>query len=445
LSIRANRCVFFAALAVLVFSLGSCSSNAPDTEGDAPDEVCCSSGAGCGGCFQTGGTCPSWCKSACTNACNTAECPQCGPPPPVNPIWFPCPQTFPAGSANHAVFTDVYQYISPTKNQQKVQTTIKLPTSTDWSKVYLRLELSAPPKAVYDQFDRLGSISIVDEGDKLVELWRYVTPFGTGLTTCGDVTSLIKAFTGQTTVQSIVETEVGPQSTSREGYGWDVSVDLIYVPATTSAPAPVAPSLQNLIPYKQLWIGNPDNTLATQLAADTQAQLTFTIPASPSKVELRLLTTGHGQGNEFRCGEFCAMESQLTVTNGSTKAQKTYTVNPFRDDCQDNPIGKFQAPTSSWQESRDGWCPGASVKPWTVDITAFVADGGTYTLAYEDLVYGTPIYVDYVNSCRPDAGTAGGTCMHCGDSGDVSGPCAYNSDGHTQPFNQVSVELLITP
>eukprot|EP00931_Biecheleriopsis_adriatica_P115597 TRINITY_DN91382_c0_g1_i1.p1 TRINITY_DN91382_c0_g1~~TRINITY_DN91382_c0_g1_i1.p1 ORF type:complete len:886 (-),score=161.60 TRINITY_DN91382_c0_g1_i1:104-2761(-) len=78
---------------------------------------------------------------------------------------------------------------------------------------------------------------------------------------------------------------------------------------------------------------------------------------------LQLAVTGHGwSATTEHCGEYCHVVYQLKL-NGEIFANVTQ----WRDDCHKNPQGYMQRGT--WDESRNGWCPG-SVEPGVfIDVT----------------------------------------------------------------------------
>ena len=85
----------------------------------------------------------------------------------------------------------------------------------------------------------------------------------------------------------------------------------------------------------------------------------------------------------------------------------------------------------TYQYPRTGWCPGAIVYPWDMDVTAdlsaaSLAGTEAFTVAW------TP--EDYVNSCRPDANPCTGCALGTG--------CAYDGNMHTAPRWMLSGILI---
>jgi hypothetical protein len=136
-----------------------------------------------------------------------------------------------------------------------------------------------------------------------------------------------------------------------------------------------------------------------------------------STYALRTFVTGHGQGNAGNCAEFCPKTHTLTA--GTTPhAQKIW-----RTDCATTGAPHQQG---TYQYSRAGWCPGADVKPWTIDVTADVAGGGSASFSYDVEAYD--------NTCRPDAMPCTGCTLGTG--------CTYDGSSHTEPNYQISTVLI---
>jgi hypothetical protein len=157
----------------------------------------------------------------------------------------------------------------------------------------------------------------------------------------------------------------------------------------------------------QVVYGDPAQPIASSVPPQT-----IQLPAGATSFGVRSIITGHGQGNLDNCGEFCQKNHTWTVgSSPNTQAM-------WRTDC-----GNFPS-AGTYQYSRAGWCPGADVTPWDIDVTSQVGSSGSTTISYG---------VDtYLNTCNgePDGG---GLCSSC-SSGES---CTYDGSGHTQPFYYV--------
>lgn len=87
------------------------------------------------------------------------------------------------------------------------------------------------------------------------------------------------------------------------------------------------------------------------------------------RVLLQFVVTGHGWANtQFQCGEFCHALYAFSF-NGKPGPKVTL----WRDDCPQNPWGSKQAGT--WEELRNGWCPGAVEPGVFLDVTDHINEG----------------------------------------------------------------------
>ncbi|MBH09081.1 MAG: hypothetical protein CMG74_01800 [Candidatus Marinimicrobia bacterium] len=147
--------------------------------------------------------------------------------------------------------------------------------------------------------------------------------------------------------------------------------------------------------------------------------ITEYIPEDAQSIYLRMITTGHGQGNTDNAAEFSQKIHQIYLNNVFL-----YNHNFWRDDCQDNPCSPQYG---SWQYNRAGFCPGAIVTPIDFDLSNFISPGDTATLSY--------ILEEYFNECSPNniSCIKGVTCQSCN----------YNNTGHTEPNYFIASHLII--
>lgn len=79
------------------------------------------------------------------------------------------------------------------------------------------------------------------------------------------------------------------------------------------------------------------------------------------RVLANIAVTGHGWSyTQDQCGEYCDIMYSLKFNNG-----KALNLTQWRDDCKDNPIQSY----GTYDESRNGWCPGTVEPGAVVDIT----------------------------------------------------------------------------
>jgi len=106
------------------------------------------------------------------------------------------------------------------------------------------------------------------------------------------------------------------------------------------------------------------------------------VSADAKKVELWAIITGHGAGTN-QCAEFCDHQHEFTV--GTATHMASYPEAQVEDGCIAM-IEDQMTPNQSgtWWYGRGGWCPGAPVLPFAVDVTSEVTDG-VATVSYRGL------------------------------------------------------------
>ena len=281
-----------------------------------------------------------------------------------------------------------------------------------WSKIVMRLTIECPgaPNDC-DPWDRLGHLRIVtpDQGD--IEIARFITPYditGAGFPgVCSwthNVTPWKSLLHGDVELRLYVESWIGGNN------GWLITTDFAFIEGELAEE-----------PYRvvKLWgddhleYGNPSNPIATQIPA-----MDLDVPADVTKAEIRVFTTGHGQGNTLNCAEFCQREHRV-LANGTQFDHLLWRSNCSTNAC--SPQG------GNWSFGRAGWCPGAGAPPWKVDITSVApVGGGTIPVQYD--------VEAYENLCRPD----NPDCV----SGQTCTDCNFNTTGHTNPHYTMQASAI---
>jgi hypothetical protein len=314
-----------------------------------------------------------------------------------------------------------------TESRRTIETEVEFPASGSWQAIGMKIDLGCPADGDCDNWDRFANISLVENAgtadEEEIELERYITPYNVGMCIVTDVTRFAPRLRGLKTIRSFISTWVGPDEPVH-GHGWRITLEFIFHPGP---PGPGLPdSVIQLWPHASVVVGDPENTVGAQMGG-----VRLPIPDDVTRAELRVITTGHGQGNLFNCAEFCNL-NQHVVVDGTR-----HSYDPWRDDCALNPIGPYQAGT--WQHPRSGWCPGAYVVPEIFDITDSITPGSESTFVYEIL---TSADETYENTCRPGAGGTDNLCDGCAfDSS--PGNCDYNGGNHTEPNDRVTVQLML--
>ena len=310
-----------------------------------------------------------------------------------------------------SAFSKTPVYFTGTDNQRQVDAPVSFPATGAYQKIILHLSLDCPTGGC-DPWDRFGSLGVVtskgqDGGpDTVLEVMRFITPYGVGAKWDLDVTDLRPVLTGDLTMRVFIDTWVGPGS--QYGAGWLATAAF---EMTGGVPSPLPVAVVPVWTPRDVTYGDP----AKPLSGSVPPQMVG-LPQATSYA-LRTFVTGHGQGNAANCAEFCPKTHTITV--GTTPhAQKIW-----RTDCATTAAPNQQG---TYQYSRAGWCPGADVKPWAFDVTADVGGAATGSFAYD--------VEAYVNTCRPDAMPCAGCTLGTA--------CAYDGSSHTEPNFQISTVLI---
>ncbi len=286
-----------------------------------------------------------------------AACPTPSPQTPGDVGADAGPVERPWGDDTEIVaFASEHIYFGGGENRRKVQVEVEFPGPDVTYNVitgYFRLHC---PNRRCDHWDRYGSFGVVqnpgtDEA-RTVEIDRFITPYRVGFEWQSDLTDVRPLLTGTQTLEVYIDTWVGPGHEQGEGWLFDARFEFLGGAPPDPEPDQVIPIWPHLS-YKS---GRADNPIASQVAP-----VTVPIEGVPHSIKLRSFITGHGFGGPANCAEFCAKEHRYTV-NGDVFSRRVW-----RDDCERTRTDGQQMGT--WQYDRAGWCPGAQVFPWDMDIS----------------------------------------------------------------------------
>ena len=277
--------------------------------------------------------------------------------------------------------------------------TFELPYDVSmYSAINMHVQLNCPTGGC-DPWDRFASISVWHENDWF-EIGRYMTPYGKSCGWTIDVSDYRNMLTGTVIIKSFIDTWTNP--------GWLVNVDFTFIGGT-----PVNPYIK----VENLW-----NDYNVVYGDSTQPinilPMTRDIDGAATAVKVKIINTGHGQGNTSTAAEFSQMTHHVLINGVSTFSQSLWRAN-----CSSNPCSPQ---SGTWQYPRAGWCPGADVIPNEYDITSYVTPGQSVTVGYE--------LQSYYNICSPH----NPTCVATGNCPD----CNYNYNGHTEPHYKIAGQLI---
>ncbi len=288
------------------------------------------------------------------------------------------------------------------ENHRQADVQVSLPVDGAYAKITLDLALGCPD-GLCDHWDRYGTIGVVqDPGtdhERFIEVARFITAYRLPAQWSLDVTDLRPLLAGDLTFRVFIDTWVGPGHP--QGNGWLVDARLVYEGGVPS-PRPIA-----VLP---LWYQTFDAGDATKPVAEQVPVLEIAAPSQATSFRLRTHITGHGFGNTDNCAEFCPK------THGFMVGDDPYVTTIWRDDCFETAVPDQ---LGTWTFPRAGWCPGADVIPWEVDLTPSLVPGLSTPITYA--------LATYENTCRPGLDT----CVGC----NAGATC---DDGHSLPFYYLS-------
>merc|ERR1719316_509298 len=126
----------------------------------------------------------------------------------------------------------------------------------------------------------------------------------------------------------------------------------------------------------------------------------FTLPMREDgdRVLASIAVTGHGwEYTQDQCGEYCDIMYQLKFNN-----DQAINITQWRGDCKDNPHGANQSGT--WDESRNGWCPGTVEPGAMVDVTKHLTkpdEFGEYKLNEQTVTLDVLVYSSETGQYEP--------------------------------------------
>ncbi len=284
---------------------------------------------------------------------------------------------------------------------------------TQFFEVWLDIELGCPgPPGDCDPWDRTAKLVVrrpSGSGTEDIEIARYITPYditgGNRPGTCTwryDMLEYLPLLRDSVTLGSYIESWIGGNQ------GWLVTATFYFVEGAVDYEVY---RIENLWNVGYLGIGDPGDPWETHLGETAVA----TDP-STAFITIRVVTTGHGQGNTLNAAEFSRLDHGVWV-NGQYFEHELW-----RDDCHLNPCSPQGG---TWQFARAGWCPGSKVYPW--DNSGIVFTPG-------DSLYISPYIEAYENFCRPN----NPDCI----SGQTCADCNYNSTGHTSPNYNTTGQII---
>ncbi|MFL2983652.1 MAG: peptide-N-glycosidase F-related protein [Candidatus Neomarinimicrobiota bacterium] len=304
------------------------------------------------------------------------------------------------GDTTIVAFDAVHQSFGSLGNNRTIIDTILFPVSNSgYSEITMNVYLECPGGGC-DPWDRKAKISIKNLNE-WYEIGRYVTPYGVECGWTFNVTDYHSLLKGEVELRSYIDTWVQP--------GWLVTITFDFI---SGVPENLHTMVRNI--WNNDYVVYGDSTNPVNIPSATEY-----LPIDATDAYLRLITTGHGQGNTDNAAEF-----SLKIHDIYLNGEFAFLHNFWRDDCSSN---SCSPQNGSWQYQRAGFCPGDKVTPQDFNLLDLVLVGDTVKLDY--------VLEDYFNQCSPNnpSCTNGVTCSLCD----------YNNSGHTEPYYFIGSHLII--
>lgn len=274
------------------------------------------------------------------------------------------------------------------------------------------LEVTCPPGGC-GEWDRVASVDARGHDGKWIEIFRYITPYGTACEHTIDLTDYMSVLQGKVSFRINCYT-------LDNGYYYDLTFNFSEGTPTYNY------SFVDVIWWETYQFGDYANLQPVE-------DFNYSFNENAIASTLKLVSSGHGWGNlnTGNAAEFHEDTHHIWVDGEEKFEQHNWAV------CNPNPDG-CSPQSGTWFYNRAGWCPGA-IAPWfDYNMTEYIEDENI-TLGY---VF-NPDYVDYCHPNHPDCVT-GVTCTDCNDGYNPHLIVACNivtfSDGPVDNGNIVSVE-----
>ena len=245
------------------------------------------------------------------------------------------------------------------------------------------LTITCPPGGC-DPWDRVSSIEVKGHNGEWYEIIRYLTPYGVACGHSIDLTDFMSLLQGKVTFRGNLGTQ---------GNGFLYTLRLDYA---AGIPA------QSYSRVDKLWsetydFGNMANLEPCEV-------YDFEFESSVSAAKLKLVSTGHGWGdnNTGNAAEFHNDTHHIWLDGTETFEQINW------NDCQPNPDG-CNPQNGTWYFDRAGWCPGSIAQWFDYDMTPYIS-----TTPIELKYIFDENYVDLCHPSNPNCSSPT-TCPNCND------------------------------
>ena len=272
-----------------------------------------------------------------------------------------------------AFHVDVVNHVLTNNATTFYEADVDLPPE-EWAfgRVLLTLQLHDAGSS-WDEWDRIGEISVQDESGAWLGIVPFITSYRTTCHWVVDVSHFRPLLSGKTRFK------VAAGTGFYKDRGFMMSVDLDFYHGEPSLngealqPFDVAP----------LWHGRAQYKSAENHYQDFFTPVNVIVAEQTRAARVWISTTGHSQ-----VGEFTPSDRTLVFAQSSGEASDASPLRAdntlWKADCYLNPN---RPQYGTWKYSRAGWAPGDVVAPWWIELSDHLQPGREATLTYEPHPY----------------------------------------------------------
>lgn len=214
-----------------------------------------------------------------------------------------------------------------------------------YQRIIAKMDMQCPEiEGGCDDWDRVAWVEMQTPDGQWREIIRYTTAYGVPCRHELDVTDFSSWLQGEVPMRMFIDTWGSG--------GYDITLDFEFVEGLPQY------LYTGIIP---LWNGNfPFGDPADLQPMDT---LRLETPVGAAALNLKVVTTGHGWGNNntSNAAEFYQARHTIWANSTSFEHSPWRKCNPNPDDCTGQ--------KGTWQYSRAGWCPGSIAPGYNYNLT----------------------------------------------------------------------------
>ncbi|GEM_PF-352180 len=246
------------------------------------------------------------------------------------------------------------------------------PEEWAFGRVLLTLQLHDAGSS-WDEWDRIGEISVQDESGAWLGIVPFITSYRTECRSVVDVSHFRPLLSGKTRFK------VAAGTGFYKNRGFMMSVDLDFYHGT---PWLNGEALQPF-DVQPLWHGRAQYKSAENHFQDFFAPVHVTVADETRAARVWLTTTGHSQVGEFTPSDRTVV-FKPDVSGSTERAAVRFDNTLWKSDCYLNPN---RPQFGTWKYSRAGWAPGDVVAPWWIKLSDHLLPGREALLTYEPQPY----------------------------------------------------------